>query len=181
MIAGDAHMIAYDDGTNTDYAEGGGAGFPLMHSAPMAQVASYKGGPFSHGCYGQEVSVGDWMSSFTKLFTFDIVGSSPDTNQFSVMEIIDDGSRIGFRTCAPRRNPLPRVVQNPRRSQLSFVSARSQGYRWQESEQAALPLDGAVLEMEAPFVRSALPPPTTRAFSAHTRQRSELMITAAVR
>ena len=164
MIAGDAHMIAYDDGTNTDYAEGGGAGFPLMHSAPMAQVASYKGGPFSHGCYGQEVSVGDWMSSFTKLFTFDIVGSSPDTNQFSVMEIIDDGSRIGFRTCAPRRNPLPRVVQNPRRSELSFASARSQGYRWQESEQAALPLDGAVLEMEAPFVRSALPPPHPRGF-----------------
>ena len=64
--------------------------------------------------------------------------------------------------------PLPRVVQNPRRSQLSFVSARSQGYRWQESEQAALPLDGAVLEMEAPFVRSALPPPSPRAFSART-------------
>ena len=50
MTAGDAHMVAYDDGSNTDFAAGGGAGIPLMHSAPLHQVNSYKGGPYSEGC-----------------------------------------------------------------------------------------------------------------------------------
>lgn len=45
MIAGDSHMIAVDDGSNTDYSTNGGngAGFPLFHSAPMAQYGSSKG------------------------------------------------------------------------------------------------------------------------------------------
>ena len=55
-------MVAYDDGSNTDYAEGGGAGIPLMHSAPLHQVGSYKGGPYSEGCYAREVTTGEYMS-----------------------------------------------------------------------------------------------------------------------
>jgi len=52
MIAGDAHLLAIDDGSNTDYSNNGGkAGFPLMQSSPMAQYGSSKGGPFSEGCY----------------------------------------------------------------------------------------------------------------------------------
>jgi hypothetical protein len=52
MIAGDAHLLAIDDGSYTDYSTNGGkAGFPLMQSSPIAQYGSSKGGPFSHGCY----------------------------------------------------------------------------------------------------------------------------------
>jgi hypothetical protein len=43
-------MLAIDDGSNTDYSSiGKGAGFPLLHSAPMAQYGSSKGkvGTFS--------------------------------------------------------------------------------------------------------------------------------------
>jgi len=52
MIAGDAHMLAIDDGSHTDYSTNGGkAGFPLMQSSPIAQYGSSKGGPFSHDCF----------------------------------------------------------------------------------------------------------------------------------
>ncbi|ORX41811.1 Metallo-dependent phosphatase [Piromyces finnis] len=52
MIAGDAHLLAIDDGSHTDYSNNGGkAGFPIMQSSPMAQYGSSKGGPFSEGCY----------------------------------------------------------------------------------------------------------------------------------
>jgi hypothetical protein len=52
MIAGDAHLLAIDDGSYTDYSTNGGkAGFPLMQSSPIAQYGSSKGGPFSHGCF----------------------------------------------------------------------------------------------------------------------------------
>lgn len=51
MISGDAHMLAIDNGTNSDYAAGGGAGFPVMHAAALDQSGSVKGGPYSQGTY----------------------------------------------------------------------------------------------------------------------------------
>jgi hypothetical protein len=49
MIAGDAHMLAIDDGSNTDYSDTGTAGFPLFHAAALDRPGSYKGGPYSEG------------------------------------------------------------------------------------------------------------------------------------
>ena len=53
VVSSDAHMVAFDDGTNTDYAsEGmGDAGFPILHSGPLDNLGSTKGGPFSDGCH----------------------------------------------------------------------------------------------------------------------------------
>jgi hypothetical protein len=42
MVAGDAHLLAMDDGRNNDYSTYGGAGFPLFQSAPMDQYGSDK-------------------------------------------------------------------------------------------------------------------------------------------
>ncbi|WKN41377.1 alkaline phosphatase D family protein [Tunicatimonas pelagia] len=49
IICGDAHMVAMDDGSNSDYAEGGGAPIPVFHAAPIDRYGSYKGGPYSKG------------------------------------------------------------------------------------------------------------------------------------
>ena len=51
MLAGDAHMLAIDDGTNTDYSDNGGGGFPLLHAAALDRPGSVKGGPYSEGAY----------------------------------------------------------------------------------------------------------------------------------
>jgi hypothetical protein len=51
MISGDAHMIAIDDGSNSDYSDQGGAGFPVFLAAALDRWGSTKGGPFSQGCY----------------------------------------------------------------------------------------------------------------------------------
>ena len=47
MLSGDAHMLAYDDGTHTDYSDSGGAGFPLFQAAALDRAGSVKGGPYS--------------------------------------------------------------------------------------------------------------------------------------
>jgi hypothetical protein len=59
MISGDAHMLAFDDGTHSNYADVHGdddddalSGFPVMQSAPLFNLGSSKGGPYSHGCHG---------------------------------------------------------------------------------------------------------------------------------
>jgi hypothetical protein len=51
IIHGDAHMLAADDGSNADYATGGGARIPVIAAAPLDQGASIKGGPYSQGIY----------------------------------------------------------------------------------------------------------------------------------
>ena len=51
ILAGDAHMVAMDDGTNSDYASGGGAPIPVIQAAPLDQTGSTKGGPYSEGEY----------------------------------------------------------------------------------------------------------------------------------
>lgn len=51
MVSGDAHMVAADDGTNTDYSTSGGGGFPLLHAAAMDSPGTLKGGPYSEGAF----------------------------------------------------------------------------------------------------------------------------------
>ena len=49
MVSGDAHMIAIDDGTNTNYSDTPGPGFPLFNAAALDRPGSIKGGPYSEG------------------------------------------------------------------------------------------------------------------------------------
>ncbi|KAI9148594.1 hypothetical protein H9P43_010075 [Blastocladiella emersonii ATCC 22665] len=54
MLAGNTNMLAADDGTNTDYStttNGTGAGFPLMHVAPMSNFGAANTGQYSAGRY----------------------------------------------------------------------------------------------------------------------------------
>lgn len=47
MVSGDAHMLAYDDGTHTDYSSSGNAGFPLLQAAALDRKGGIKGGPYT--------------------------------------------------------------------------------------------------------------------------------------
>jgi hypothetical protein len=69
MISGDAHMVAYDDGTHTDYSRSGDDGFPLFHAASLDRKGSIKGGPYT----GPVI---------------------PGGGQFGTVEIDDDGERV---------------------------------------------------------------------------------------
>lgn len=69
MVSGDSHMVAIDDGTNTDYSTDGYPGFPLLHSAALDRPGSVKGGPYSEGAIG-------------------------DGGQFATIEVTDDGDSI---------------------------------------------------------------------------------------
>jgi hypothetical protein len=51
MVSGDAHMVAIDDGTHSDYSSDGGAGFPVLHAAALDRIGSFKGGPYSEGAF----------------------------------------------------------------------------------------------------------------------------------
>lgn len=51
MVSGDAHMLAFDDGSNSNYAQKSGKGFPVFHVSALDRTGSDKGGPYSHGTF----------------------------------------------------------------------------------------------------------------------------------
>jgi hypothetical protein len=55
-MAGDSHMLALDDGSNTYYGgdDSSLASFPILQTGPLDRFGSFKGGPFSEGCYANK-------------------------------------------------------------------------------------------------------------------------------
>jgi phosphodiesterase/alkaline phosphatase D-like protein len=72
MLSGDAHMLALDDGTNTDYSSTDAGGFPLLHAAALDRPGKVKGGPYS-------------------------LGALPGGGQFGVLEVDDRGDSLHVR------------------------------------------------------------------------------------
>lgn len=66
IVSGDMHGLAFDDGTNSDYATGGGAPLTVLHAAALTQEGSIKGGPYSSGAI-------------------------PGSPQFGILEVYDNG------------------------------------------------------------------------------------------
>jgi alkaline phosphatase D len=72
MLSGDAHMLAMDDGTHSQYSglpEAPTRGFVVAHAAPMDRRPTKKGGPYT--C--PEVAM---------------------NGQYGVMDVADDGARV---------------------------------------------------------------------------------------
>lgn len=88
MLSGDAHMLAIDDGTNSQYSTLPNAprrGFVVAHAAPMDQRTTTKGGPYSH----PEIA---------------------SNGQYGVMDVTDEGGRVTVRLQGMRgAKPLPRM------------------------------------------------------------------------
>ena len=78
MVSGDAHMVAIDDGTHSNFATDARTdepAFPVVHAAPLDRSPSRKGGPYSHGTAARK-----------RLF-----GLIP-IQQFGLAEVRDDGA-----------------------------------------------------------------------------------------
>ena len=69
MLSGDAHMLAIDDGSHSDYSGTGRAGFPVMHAAALDRPGGVKGGPYSEGVF-------------------------PGAGQYGTMTVDDRGDRV---------------------------------------------------------------------------------------
>jgi hypothetical protein len=65
MLAGDAHMLAIDDGTNNTYPDGT-PGFPVFQAAALTSRGSVKGGPYTSGTF-------------------------PGNGQYGLVRVVDDG------------------------------------------------------------------------------------------
>lgn len=76
ILSGDAHMTAIDDGTHSDFATGKGAPLRVFQAGPLANVGSYKGGPYSQGARYKTEGKKDYL------------------NQFGLVDVQDDGRRI---------------------------------------------------------------------------------------
>lgn len=86
MLAGDAHAIQIDDGTNNDFATGGGGKVFTIHAAPFDRPSnSFKGGPFSHGRIA---------ASTSQTGILDIVDGGGDTLNVTFTGIRENGTTV---------------------------------------------------------------------------------------
>jgi alkaline phosphatase D len=85
MLSGDAHMVAIDDGTHSNYATDASPGahaFVVMHAAPLDRRTSEKGGPYSHGVSRQR-------------------------GQFGLLDVQDDGQHLTVALSGRDRTGAP--------------------------------------------------------------------------
>lgn len=106
MLSGDAHMLAADNGTNSCYADPkfGDKGFPVLHAAPLANVGTAKGGPYSHGIVTSRMRVVNQYGLLT-IRPEDKQGKRNTEFEFN-----------GYRTAGGARtvdDPLARVERKP--------------------------------------------------------------------
>ena len=72
ILSGDAHMVALDDGTNSQYADVDALGPVVFHAAALDRGGSIKGGPYSHGAF-------------------------PGSSQYGWVDVKDDGASVLVR------------------------------------------------------------------------------------
>jgi phosphodiesterase/alkaline phosphatase D-like protein len=72
LVAGDAHMVAIDDGTNSDFSSSGGGGFPVLQAGALDRPGNVKGGPYSEGAFA-------------------------GAGQFGLVHVEDDGTQVRLR------------------------------------------------------------------------------------
>lgn len=98
LVAGDAHMLAADDGTNSNYAASTfpPAGFPVLQSAPFANRGSSKGGPFTEGCYAYRYS---YNYHFAILRIYKTNHTDGPCISFQGYAVDDDNPKITFDKC----------------------------------------------------------------------------------
>jgi phosphodiesterase/alkaline phosphatase D-like protein len=57
IVSGDAHMVAFDDGTNNTYGPGDGIQVPVVQAAALDRTGSTKGGPYTIGPFPNRFSL----------------------------------------------------------------------------------------------------------------------------
>jgi len=72
MVSGDAHMLGFDDGSNSGYASDGSPGFAVFQTAALDRPGNVKGGPYSGGAF-------------------------PGFGQYGVIDVNDDGQLLEVR------------------------------------------------------------------------------------
>jgi MFS family permease/3',5'-cyclic AMP phosphodiesterase CpdA len=85
MLAGDAHMLAIDDGSNSDHSGTGRGGFPVFHAGALDRPGSVKGGPYSEGAF-------------------------PGAGQFGTVTVRDEGARVTVTLTGRDRTGAPVVT-----------------------------------------------------------------------
>ncbi|MBL9202997.1 MAG: alkaline phosphatase D family protein [Opitutaceae bacterium] len=87
LFSGDMHGLAFDDGTHSDYATGGGAPVTVLHAAALTEGGLAKGGPYSGGL---------------------VTGSQ----QYGILEIYDNGgSSVACRFLGTRVGEGRKITQ----------------------------------------------------------------------
>jgi alkaline phosphatase D len=147
IITGDAHSVAATDGSQSDYADGGGAPIAEILAAPLDGSTSRKGGPWTEGV---------WTSSSGTAYGHVSVevGASDITVTFSGRDI-SHKEHIGLKKTFSRKQPVGIIPPAASPARLSAVPF------------AVRPVEGGAIRVEP--VMPLASPVTLEVFSVSGR------------
>lgn len=94
-VSSDAHMLAFDDGSNTYYGSDTASvlSFPILQSGPLDRLGSVKGGPFSHGCTTNRLERNNQYSTVA----FEVNGTEPclEITTYDLDEVVETRKLCG--------------------------------------------------------------------------------------
>lgn len=118
LLSGDMHALAYDDGTNSDYATGGGAPMVVLQGGPLTRVPEPKGGPYSAG---PVLGVGQYG-------LLDITDNGGPTVQCRFMgKRVGEGAKLVFQFSATATGVVPTVISGGGGNDRAFVNISTRG------------------------------------------------------
>ncbi len=114
MLSGDMHALAYDDGTHSDYATGGGAPLVVIHASALNSAGSAKGGPYTAGPI-------EGGAQYGLLDITDSGGSTLDVRFLG--KRVGEGARLEFSFTASPAGIAPKGIPVlPAGGELAFVN-----------------------------------------------------------
>ncbi len=119
VLSGDMHALAYDDGSNSDYAVGGGAPLVVLHAAPLTRPPEAKGGPYSAGPILGTAQYG----------LFEVTDTGGPTMQCRyVGKRVGEGAKLVFQFTASANGIVPTGVSGPvGGTDKAFVNVSTRG------------------------------------------------------
>ncbi|MEO6243849.1 MAG: alkaline phosphatase D family protein [Opitutaceae bacterium] len=113
LLSGDMHALAFDDGSNSDYALGGGAPLVVLHAAPLTRPGEPKGGPYSAGP----------LLGIAQYGLFEVTDTGgPNIQCRYTGKRVGEGAKIVFQFNASTSGIVPTSVAGPGGNDRSFVN-----------------------------------------------------------
>ena len=114
VFSGDMHALAYDDGTHSDYATGGGAPLIVLHSTPLTRDGNLKGGPYTVGPFlgSQQYGILEVTDTGGSTIQCQFRGMRVNEGSKFIVQFSSSAASVETRSGAPADTAAERVLVN---------------------------------------------------------------------
>jgi hypothetical protein len=150
IVSGDAHMLAIDSGTNSNYSDEG-EGFPVFHVGALDQRGSIKGGPYDMGVKAGGGQYGKLeINDDGKTIEINFQGK----NELNEIVVSNKGYPLNFN----RKYFLPKKLSKPSDLSVETISRKTIKISWNDNaiNESGYSIEKSPLNIDSLFTEIAV-------------------------